>query len=40
VKGHKDDEGTGTPLLRGKAERAGTGQLGEEKAQWRSHQCV
>jgi len=33
MKGHKDDEGTGTCVLWGKAERAGTVQPGEEKAQ-------
>ena len=33
ARGHKDDEGTGASLLRGKAERSGTAQPGEEKAQ-------
>jgi len=33
VKGHQDDEGTGVSLLRGKAERAGLVQPGEERAQ-------
>ena len=33
TKGHKDDEGAGASLLRGKAERAGIVQPGEEKAQ-------
>ncbi|KAK4832897.1 LOW QUALITY PROTEIN: hypothetical protein QYF61_026447 [Mycteria americana] len=33
AKGHEDDEGTGASLLRRKAERAGTVQPGEEKAQ-------
>jgi len=32
VKGREDDEGTGAPLLRGKAAGAGTGQPGEEVA--------
>ena len=32
-KGQKDDEGTGTSDIRGEAERAGTVQPGEEKAQ-------
>ena len=34
MKGHKFEEGTGTSLHGGKAERAGTIQPGEEKAQW------
>ncbi|GAB0180739.1 hypothetical protein GRJ2_000539200 [Grus japonensis] len=33
VKGHEDDDGLGASLLRGKAERAGTVQPREEKAQ-------
>jgi len=33
VKGYKDDEGTGTSLLRGEAEGAGLVQPGEEKAE-------
>lgn len=31
AKSHKDDEGTGVPLLQGEAEKAGTVQSGEEK---------
>lgn len=30
---HKDDEGTGTPLLQGEADRVGAAQYGEEEAQ-------
>ncbi|KAK4828616.1 hypothetical protein QYF61_000068 [Mycteria americana] len=33
IAGHKDDEGTRAPQIQGKAERAGTVQPGEEKAQ-------
>ena len=40
TKGHKDDEGTGASLLWGKAERAGTVQPREEKAQGGSYQCI
>lgn len=40
TKGHKNVEGTGASFSRRKAERAGTGQPGEEKAQRESDQCV
>ncbi|GAB0191213.1 mitochondrial enolase superfamily member 1 [Grus japonensis] len=33
AKAHKDDEGTGASLISGEAERAGTAEPGEEKAQ-------
>jgi len=40
AKGHKGDKGTGAPHIGGKAERAGTVQPGEEKAQGGSSQCI
>lgn len=40
TKGHKNVVRTGASFSRGKAERAGTGQPGEEKAQRESDQCV
>ena len=40
MKSHKDDKGTGASLLWGKAERAGTVQPGEEKAERASYECI
>lgn len=40
TKGHEDDEVTGASLMWGEAERAGTIQPGEEKAQWECCQFV
>ena len=40
AEGYEDDEGTGAPLLRGKAERAGLVQPGEEKAERGPYQCL
>lgn len=37
MKDHKDDEESGLSPLSGKAKRAGTLQLGEEKAQGKSY---